>query len=320
MAIDLNPARRRLALFASCLAAIGIAVAFVDRPVSTWSHAVLRGFPLFNELTHIVDPLMPAAAAVLAVAGLTAAFSRWRPGETGLTLIACCLSEEVAYAIKEQLKWAFGRTWPETWTNGNPSWIANGAYGFHFFHGGEGWASFPSGHMTMISAVAAVLWVRARGWRWLWAALVALVAVGLVGSDYHFVGDMIAGTCLGSGCAAGVLALLAHVAEGGRKSGPAGAGAGARRSCGRPGGGPAPPRGGGRAGGGVARRGFGPGSRWGRRGAAWRPGGGPTPVRIEVDGARLPGPILPSAAARGQPPARRSQSSASWKTVWLPPG
>jgi membrane-associated phospholipid phosphatase len=212
MPTDNHAIRRRLALFAAWLAAIGLAIAFVDRPASTWSHAHLHGMACFNWLTYIVNPLMPVASLGLAAAGLAAAFSRWRPGPRALTLIACGVSEVTAFAIKEQLKWIFGRTWPETWTHGNPSWISNHAYGFHFFHGGEGWFSFPSGHMTMITAVAGVLWVRAPRGRWLWALLVGLVALGLWGSDFHFVGDMIAGTGVGWGTSRGVLALGAHLA------------------------------------------------------------------------------------------------------------
>ena len=28
------------------------------------------------------------------------------------------------------MKYAFGRLWPETWVDNNPSWIHDGAYGF----------------------------------------------------------------------------------------------------------------------------------------------------------------------------------------------
>jgi membrane-associated phospholipid phosphatase len=141
------------------------------------------------------------------VAGV-AALSGWRPGRHGQTLIACCLAALVAFAIKDQLKFAFGRLWPETWVNGNPSWIGNGAYGFNPFHGGTGWSSFPSGHMTDITAPMAVLWHRFARWRLMAALPILLVAVGLYGADYHFIGDMIAGVYLGAASAAGILVIL----------------------------------------------------------------------------------------------------------------
>jgi membrane-associated phospholipid phosphatase len=211
MSTDLTPQGRRFLVFLSGIALAGLAIAFLDRPASAWSHAVLHRMPVFAWLTHIVDPLPPAAAVGLAVAGCAAAFGAWRPGKWGLTLIACGLSVVVSVAIKEQLKFAFGRMWPDTWVDHNPSWIANGAYGFRFFHGGEGWASFPSGHMAIITSAMAVLWQRVRPLRWLWSTLVAAVAVGLWGANFHFIGDIIAGAYLGAGCAAGVLALLPHL-------------------------------------------------------------------------------------------------------------
>jgi membrane-associated phospholipid phosphatase len=202
---DSNLRRRffRVALFAVML--IGLSIAFVDRPASTWAHALMH--PAFCVgLTHLVDPVLPAALVGLVAAGIAAALG-WRPQVCGKTLIACCLATVMAFVLKEQLKFVFGRTWPETWI-GNPSWIGNDAYGFHFFHGGEGWASFPSGHMTVITTPMAVLWQRARRWRWLWAVPILAVAIGLLGADYHFVSDIIAGIYLGAACAAGAVALV----------------------------------------------------------------------------------------------------------------
>ncbi len=207
---------RPFVVLLSALGLIAFAIAFVDRPASTWSHAEdLRRFPLFDALTHLVDPLLPGALLGLIAVGLAVACGGWKPGEKGLTFVASCLAVVVAYAIKERLKFMFGRTWPDTWVDNNPSWIKDGAYGFHFFHGGEGWSSFPSGHTTVMAALASVLWIRIRAWRWLWAGLVLLVVVGLLGADYHFVGDMVAGAYLGAVCAAGVVAFLERIRSSG---------------------------------------------------------------------------------------------------------
>ncbi|MGH7996037.1 MAG: phosphatase PAP2 family protein [Opitutaceae bacterium] len=200
--------KRFLVFIGSWIVATLLSIRFVDRAASTWSHAVLHGMPEFDALTHLVDPLQAMAVIGLAVSGIAALIWDWRPGKGGLTLIAACLSVVIAVMLKDQLKYAFGRTWPETWIAHNPSWIANGAYGFHFFHGGEGWASFPSGHMTQISSVTAVLWWRIRRLRWVWATLALLVAIGLFGADYHFVGDMVAGAYLGVATAAGILVFV----------------------------------------------------------------------------------------------------------------
>jgi membrane-associated phospholipid phosphatase len=186
---------------------VGLAIAFVDRPFSTWSHSALHGIAFFKWLTWIVDPIPWAVAVVLVAAGLSGA-SGWRPGAVGKTLLAVAVATAIAIFLKDELKWLFGRPWPEGWVAGAPSWIGTGTDRFYFFKNNQGYWSFPSGHMTVITAPMAVLWRRVPRWRWLWGAAIALVAIGLAGSDFHFVGDMVAGTFLGAACAAGTLAFI----------------------------------------------------------------------------------------------------------------
>jgi membrane-associated phospholipid phosphatase len=168
-----------------------------------------------ERATHIVDPLRLMATLGLAGAAFAAVFRGWRPGERGRTLIAGGLAILVSAEFKELLKYLFGRTWPETWIANNPSWITNQAYGFHLLHGGEGWSSFPSGHTTLMASLAAVIWLRLPRLRWLAVTLVAVVALGLWGSDYHFVGDIIAGAFLGSACGVGLVAVVCRPGRGG---------------------------------------------------------------------------------------------------------
>jgi membrane-associated phospholipid phosphatase len=103
----------------------------------------------------------------------------------------------IAYVLKEELKYLFGRTWPETWVNKNPSFFGDGTYGFFPLHGGPGYASFPSGHTTAVAAVAGALWSLWPRLRWLGIALVIAVAAGLLGADFHWLSDIIAGGILG---------------------------------------------------------------------------------------------------------------------------
>ena len=87
--------------------------------------------------------------------------------------------------------------------------IDTGAYGFFPFHGGRGWASFPSGHTAVIGAPAAVLWRASTRLRHVATLAVALVAIGLFGADYHFIGDIIAGGMVGVACGLGAETLVA---------------------------------------------------------------------------------------------------------------
>ena len=190
------------ALLAVCLL-VPISVEFFDRAVSSWSFAVLHRPAALEILTHLVDPVPPAAAIILLLAG-AAALAGWRPGPWGRVAIATGIAVLVAIVLKDELKYAFGRTWPETFVDNNPSWIGNGTYGFQPFHQGRGWASFPSGHMSVITAPFGVLWGAVPRLRLLWLAPPLLVAIGLLGADYHFLADVIAGTYLGAATGAGI--------------------------------------------------------------------------------------------------------------------
>ncbi|MBV9523320.1 MAG: phosphatase PAP2 family protein [Alphaproteobacteria bacterium] len=198
--------RRCAVVAASCFALILLAIAFLDRPLALLAHDHLHGLALFVALTYIPEYLMPLAAIILAGFAVSIAAGRRWP-ENAMVLLRCSLALAGAVTVKDQLKFAFGRTWPETWTNNNPSFIGNGVFGFSPFHGGQGWAAFPSGHTTAICAVAAVLWICWPRLRWLYAATVALVVIGLLGADFHWLSDTIAGGFLGSAAGATAAAV-----------------------------------------------------------------------------------------------------------------
>ena len=69
---------------------------------------------------------------------------------------------------------------------------------FHPFYFGKTYHSFPSGHAAATFAVISILWLSRPRWRWLYAIAGGMVCVALVGLNFHFVGDVIAGAMLGS--------------------------------------------------------------------------------------------------------------------------
>lgn len=198
------------AALAVCVVLVIVSVALVDRPVADFAHAVLRvdETRLYAPLTHIVDPI-PVLAGLTTGAYVIAALFGHRPGGHGLTALRISLAVLVAFALKDQLKFLAGRTWPETWTNNNPSYIKDGLYGFFpaisWANAGRAYHSFPSGHMTMISVAAVSLALNFPRWRWFTAIPVVLVAIGLTGANYHWISDMIAGAFLGA-----AVAIAAH--------------------------------------------------------------------------------------------------------------
>lgn len=170
---------------------------FVDRPVAWFVH----DHRFYPDTFLLWPPLVSDWLTYLVIVGVVGvvAWRWWRPGGQIQTLLLAIAANLVATAgIKTVLKWAFGRTWPETWVRNNPSLIADGVYGFHPFHFGRAYQSFPSGHAAATFAVISILWLSRPRWRWLYAAVGGIVCMALVGLNYHFVGDVIAGAMLGS--------------------------------------------------------------------------------------------------------------------------
>ncbi len=185
-------------LLAFLLTAVAVAVCYrwVDRPLALFAHAQNTHRDTFERLTHFPDLLIPLASVAFAACGLWALSGRplSHPVTTGAL---CSISLIVAETIKSELKFVFGRLWPDTWVKNNPSFIHDGAYGFNFFHGGPGYASFPSGHTAATCALISVLWILYPKLRPLCVLIVLAVAVGLIGANYHFLSDVIAGGFVG---------------------------------------------------------------------------------------------------------------------------
>jgi membrane-associated phospholipid phosphatase len=178
--------------------AVAVAYLWLDRPTALWAHGHFSGAhrDILRQLGHIPDPLIPLAVIGFLLLGLWAVLGR-SFSKHQAAIFVCSVAVIVAETIKDLLKFIFGRTWPETWVNNNPSFIHGGSYGFHFMHGGGAYQSFPSGHMGASCAVLAVLWNWYPRLRWLYVLTGLAVGAGLVMADYHFLSDVIAGAFVG---------------------------------------------------------------------------------------------------------------------------
>jgi membrane-associated phospholipid phosphatase len=215
---DPSTATRRvtawLIALAVTIAAVAVAYAWLDRPIAFFAHSELAHNKLFGELPKISEWFTVAGVAVFAALGLRGLTGRPLSRLEAVALL-CALSLMTSAEVKNFLKFVFGRTWPETWIGNNPSLIRDGVYGFNFFHGGRGYESFPSGHTTAVCAAMSVLWICYPKWRPLYALAVAAVVIGLIGADFHFLGDIIAGAFIGS--STGWIAVLMWQAGGPRE-------------------------------------------------------------------------------------------------------
>ena len=170
---------------------------WLDQPLAFFLHRNIADKTVFVWLQRFTVAFPLLSSFILAWCGLWTLMDRpfSRVQSVALT---CSISFISTSLITSQLKYAFGRTWPNTWIENNPSLIQNGVFGFNPFHGGLGFASFPPGHAAAICSVMTVLWWSCPNWRPIYVACVAAVVFGLIGANYHFLSDILSGMFVGT--------------------------------------------------------------------------------------------------------------------------
>jgi membrane-associated phospholipid phosphatase len=195
-----------LAFFLGVIVAVIVSVLWLDRPIALLAYEWFGHYRVLQRLTEapgFFGPLEVLAFTVLVVRWLLA-----RPfGVIDIVANLCIVTLAVADPVRSWLKFIFGRTWP---AYGQPSFIFEGAYGFHPFHGGPDFGSFPSGHAVAVCAVAVILWRYLPMLRALWAVSVAMIMVALLAGDFHFLSDVIAGAFVGTSLSALIVNMWEH--------------------------------------------------------------------------------------------------------------
>ena len=195
------------------LDAVAVVVCYfwLDCPIALFVHSELprNSRALTESVTYFPNPLIMVAAITFLALGSRGLADR--PLSKMQTAVFICSGGlMIAETIKNELKFVFGRTWPETWHQNNPSFIHDGVYGFNWFHGGDAYQSFPSGHMTAICAIASVLWIYYPRLRSIYLIVGVAAVVGLVGANFHFLSDTIAGAFVGASTGLMITMLFAR--------------------------------------------------------------------------------------------------------------
>jgi membrane-associated phospholipid phosphatase len=193
--------------FKTWLAGVVATAAFVtisyqwfDRPVALLIYEIFGGRRVFpTEVAEVavrISKIPLATAVVFVICGLVATMGR-RFSKRGAAVAMSAVSLLATIIIKDQLKFAFGRTWPDTWGSGIVSFVRDNVYGFHFFQSGKSFESFPSGHAAAAAAVLSVVWILFPELRVICAIGVIAVDLGLVALNLHFLSDVVAGSFVG---------------------------------------------------------------------------------------------------------------------------
>jgi hypothetical protein len=185
-----------------CTLVVAVAFVYLDVPIAERVYGVLASTDSLATGFASVVLLGVEAAVVLALV-----ITRIRRGHLSPfreTTALACLASICAYAINDgTLKFFFGVP--------NPAAVLHGTrHAFNLLSGSSD-SSFPSGHMVLAGAFAAVFMRFYRTSILPFSALLLVAALLLIAGDWHFVSDVIAGTFVG--VSAGLLAgevWLAH--------------------------------------------------------------------------------------------------------------
>lgn len=170
------------------------AIFWLDRPIAFWvyHHHLIQKYPL-KYLTYIKLPLTIVVFLCYLLPIIRISIKKNSDFDDKCLFVANTVF--FTQAIKINAKHIFGRTWVGTWIHNNPSLIKNNIDKFNFFQGGHSiyGSSFPSGHVAVVSAfMIALYFIFPKLW-WLWALGILLVTVGIIGCNYHYLSDCIAG-------------------------------------------------------------------------------------------------------------------------------
>lgn len=186
---------------------------YLDQPLAAFARDYIYRNPAYYRHTADIPDLL--LQLVLLVTLSTASLYLMRVRKGLFNRFTWFLREVAwvtpsAYLAKSVLKPLFGRA-------NNRMWLTHPEeYGFHWFRGEGGFDSFPSGHMIVVVALFAALaryYPRTRGFC---IAVALLLGLALMGTSYHFLGDVVAGSYTGILLEAFLFRVLSREAASGR--------------------------------------------------------------------------------------------------------
>jgi membrane-associated phospholipid phosphatase len=167
---------------------------YLDKALALLVFRLSRSGYLVTQTTPDIPDLLLHIVVTLTVLSWTVRFILLRLGiQTRHTrfLRACGTVLPIAFVAKFIFQYVFGRSDPHSWL------LFHQSPHFYWFRIDEGYGCFPSGHMTVFTALMATLSQYYRRYRPIFLALLILLALSLIVTGYHFLSDVTAGCFLG---------------------------------------------------------------------------------------------------------------------------
>ena len=185
--------KKYIVLNIAVIITIIVSIKFLDARIALAVMHLLQSIEFLNKTTrHIPDLLehfvVTATLLMWVIYFYRSKKSKYDLTEQSLRLAATVLP--VSYIFKTLFKFIFGRTDPRSWL------IHHRQLSFHWF---SIWSSsFPSGHMFVFTSLGTALMLYYPKYRSLIFMFLILLGAALIGTDYHFLSDVIAGAYLGA--------------------------------------------------------------------------------------------------------------------------
>ena len=183
-----------------CIILVIISNQYIDKPLAEFIYKhtawVLykKTHLWFTEASQILYFLAPILVILLILKKIISNHL----SKSQLTFLAIVINLIVTNNIKDALKLAFGRCNLVMHVKNIHEWLQSSQHGFHPFHGGVAYQSFPSGHTAAVFAATSIIWIVYPKWRWLCIISCLAVTSCLLIFNYHFLSDIIAGAFLGT--------------------------------------------------------------------------------------------------------------------------
>ncbi|HIJ77279.1 MAG TPA: phosphatase PAP2 family protein [Deltaproteobacteria bacterium] len=157
------------------------------------SEKVGFGFLCSERISNFPDLLFSLVCIITAVSWTGRLYQAGKPAKSRMVYFEehIGLTVPLAFVLKNLLKVLFGRTNTRIWL------LHPDLFGFHWFHGGGDFSSFPSGHMAVFTVLMLGIGRYFPRLRSVCAGLLFALALALLVTQYHFFSDIVAGACLG---------------------------------------------------------------------------------------------------------------------------
>jgi membrane-associated phospholipid phosphatase len=184
-------------IFLSALAAlilIVLCVWLLDLPLAAGIAEHLVAYAPYVKTSDIPDLLLITVVILTSLSWMMYFYLAHRNIHDQRTLFCRVMGTvlPISFGVKIILKWIFGRTETRLWLS-DPS-----VYGFHWFNGTGGFQGFPSGHMLVFTPLFLALWYFYPRYRLFYGVIWFCLGTALIMTEYHFLGDVLAGAYIGA--------------------------------------------------------------------------------------------------------------------------